>query len=86
MEFIWKNKFTKKKSLSKGLFKERLIKSITSDPFEQYALAIYYIQKILREHVDGEYPVSRFMVQLEMIKKDPEYNHSKGNKNPKRFK
>ena len=60
---------------------------MTTDPSEGYAQALYFIQKVLHEKIDGDYPVSRFMVQIEMMNKDPEYKKIKtGNKSPKRFR
>jgi len=59
---------------------------MTTDPLESYAQVIYYVQKILGERIDGEYPVSRLLVQIEMIKKDPEFKQSSLKKNPKRFR
>jgi len=48
------------------LFQQMIVK----DPFESYAEACYWIEKELGCEITPEYPVAKFMAQLEMLKKD----------------
>ena len=40
------------------------------DPFEAYAEACYLIEKELHQTITPDYPVAKFMAQLELLRRD----------------
>lgn len=58
----------------------------SEDPSDAYAKACYYIEKVLHQVITPEYPVAKFLAQIEQMREDPEFKESAKTASPKTFR
>ena len=47
-----------------------------SDLDTNFAMACYYIEKILHQNINAEYSAAKFVTQMECIMEDPEFKEA----------
>jgi hypothetical protein len=66
-----KKEHARNRKLTKAEFKKKLAQSYLKEDIDDgYCSACYYLEKEINQNIDGEYPISKFLILLEEMEKD----------------